>query len=406
MKLLIYARDWAPSVGGVQTIVKTLADGLASCSKEDCEETIEVTLLTQTPAGNMNDSQLPYRVIRNPGFVDFIREIRMADVIHLAGPTLLPLIVGYLLRKPTIVEHHGYQANCPNGLLLFEPDRSVCPGHFMAGRYGKCIDCNTRNLGKLGSVRNLLFTFPRRWLCERVARNVAVTNHVATRIALPHSLTIYHGTPDSGSRPPNGSPDSGNGLQIGYVGRLVQEKGLPVLIKAAKHLENSRVAFSLTFIGDGPQHAELKALSDKLSLNNMVIFTGDLRGADLDRALRAIQIVVMPSEWEETAGLAAIEQMMLGGAVIVADIGGLAEVVGGAGLKFRPGNSDELYSCLKIVAADRIKIEELGSMARGRALKEFSVKRFIMQHASMYRNFSKGTNARQLNRKEGRDASC
>ena len=137
MKLLIYARDWAPSVGGVQTIVKTLADGLASCSKEDYEETIEVTLLTQTPAGNMNDSQLPYRVIRNPGFVDFIREIRMADVIHLAGPTLLPLVVGYLLRKPTIVEHHGYQANCPNGLLLFEPDRTVCPGHFMAGRYGR-----------------------------------------------------------------------------------------------------------------------------------------------------------------------------------------------------------------------------------------------------------------------------
>jgi glycogen(starch) synthase len=106
--------------------------------------------------------------------------------------------------------------------------------------------------------------------------------------------------------------NSGRRLEIGYVGRLVQEKGLPVLLKAAKQLDNTGVDFHLTFVGDGPQQVELKAISDKLSLNEMVIFTGDLRGADLDKALRAIQIVVMPSEWEETAGLAAIEQMMSG----------------------------------------------------------------------------------------------
>ena len=406
MKLLIYARDWVPSVGGVQTIVKTLADGLAAWSRKKNEEVIEVTLLTQTPAGTTEDSQLPYRVLRNPSFMDFVREIRRTDVIHLAGTTLLPLIIGYLLRKPTIVEHHGYQSICPNGLLLFEPDHSVCPGHFMAGRYGKCIDCNTRNLGRLGSVRNLLFTFPRRWLCQRATKNVAVTNHVAMRIALPHTLTIYHGTPDSGARPPNGLPDSGNGLQIGYVGRLVQEKGLPVLLEAAQRLENNGVAFHLTFIGDGPERAKLKSLSGQLGLDGRVTFTGDLRGADLSEALGAIQVVIMPSEWEETAGLAAMEQMMSGGAVIAARIGGLAEVVGEAGLQFAPGSADGLYSCLKMVAEDRRKIEELGSMARARALEEFSVERFVLEHASIYENFSKGANAPQLNREECGHASC
>jgi glycosyltransferase involved in cell wall biosynthesis len=389
MRLLIYARDWAPSVGGVQTIVKTLADGLADWSSKHSEEAIEVTLLTQTPRGNMNDSQLPYRVLRNPGLMNFIREIRMADVIHLAGPALLPLIIGYLLRKPTVVEHHGYQSICPNGLLLFEPNRGVCPGHFIARRYGKCIECNTRNLGRLGSVRSFLLTFPRRWLCQRVARNVAVTNHVAMRIALPRTRTIYHGTPDSGARPPIGLPDSPNGLQIGYVGRLVQEKGLPVLLEAAKQLDKSGIAFHLTFLGDGPEYAKLGILSAQLGLDERVTFTGDLRGADLSEALRSIQIVIMPSEWEETAGLAAIEQMMSGGAVIAARIGGLAEVVGEAGLKFSPGSSDALYSCLKTVAKDRKKIAEIGCLGRGRALREFSVTNFIAQHLATYRKLRK-----------------
>ncbi len=389
MKLLIYARDWAPSVGGVQTITKTLADGLAEWSKRHNEESIQVTLLTQTPAGSMNDSQLPYRVVRKPGFMDIIREIRMADVIHLAGPTLLPLIIGYLFRKPTIVEHHGYQANCPNGLLLFEPNHSLCPGHFMAGNYRKCIECNARNLGWFGSIRSLFFTFVRRSLCYRVAGNIAITDHVAMRVKRPRTCTIYYGVPDGGKRPYHGSPDFVHGLEIGYVGRLVQEKGLPVLLRAAKRLDHVGVHFRLTFIGDGPQHAELKALSDELSLNGMVIFTGDLRGAELDRALSAIQVVVMPSEWEETAGLAAIEQMMSGGAVIAARIGGLAEVVGEAGLKFAPGNSDELYSCLKILADDRRKIRELGSLARARALQEFSTGHFTEQHIAMYRNIHK-----------------
>jgi glycosyltransferase involved in cell wall biosynthesis len=401
MKLLIYARDWAPSVGGVQTIVKTLADGLADWSGKHSEEAIEVTLLTQTPEGGMNDSQLSYRVVRHPGPTDFIREIRRADVVHLAGPTLVPLVIAYLLRKPTIVEHHVYQSICPNGLLLFEPDHSVCPGHFMAGRYGKCIECNTQNLGKLGSLRSLLLTFPRRWLCQRVTRNVAVTNHVAMRIALPHSLTIYHGTPDSGAPPPSSLPNNENELQIGYVGRLVQEKGLPLLLEAAKQLDRSGVAFHLTFVGDGPERAKLGSLSSQFGLDRRVTFTGDLRGANLSKVLGHIQIVIMPSECEETAGLSAIEQMMAGGTVIVSDIGGLSEVVGEAGLKFAPGNADALSACLRTVAEDQKKIGEIGSMARTRALKEFSAERFIMQHVSMYLTFLKRANAPELNDQSG-----
>ena len=385
MKLLIYTRHWAPSVGGVETITKTLAEGLVARLKVHTEEPIEVTLITKTPAGSLNDSELPYRVVRNPRLLQLIHEIRITDVVHLAGPTLLPLIINYLLRKPVVVEHHGYQVNCPNGLLLFQPDRSICPGHFMAGRYGKCIQCNQQDRGWFASVRGLLLTSVRRWLCQRVAGNISITNHVAKRIELPRTRTIYYGVYDRGERSSDQSSDVPRGLEIGYVGRLVQEKGLPVLLHAAKKLDKSAVAFHLTFVGDGPERSRLQDLAEQLGLNNRVTFKGDLRGENLLEVLGAIQVVIMPSEWEETAGLAAMEQMMAGGAVIVADIGGLSEVVGQAGLKFSTGNADELYSCLEMVAKDRSKIKQLGSLARARTLTEFSVDRFIAQHAALYR---------------------
>ena len=73
----------------------------------------------------------------------------------------------------------------------------------------------------------------------------------------------------------------------------------------------------------------------RLGLQDRVTFTGELRGPDFrKRLLRSVQVLVMPSRWEETAGLAAIEQMMRGGVVVAADVGGLSEVVGDAGLKF------------------------------------------------------------------------
>jgi glycosyltransferase involved in cell wall biosynthesis len=370
--------------------VKTLADGLADWSSKRHEAAIEVTVLTKTPAGSMNDSQLPYRVLRNPGFADFVREIRKADVIHLAGPTLLPLMVGYLLRKPTIVEHHGYQVSCPNGMLLLEPQRTQCPGHFMAKRYRKCLDCNSHNMGWWKSLKTLLLVFPRRWLCQRIAVNVTITDHVSFRLALPRSQTIYHGVEDVGPRPAESQTSAETPLRLAYLGRLVAEKGLPVLFRAVQHFEKDRLAFQLTVIGDGPERGGLEALANEMRISYCVTFVGEKQRQEVDEVLRNTDVVVMPSLCEETAGLAAIEQMMSGGAVIASDIAGLAEVVGEAGLKFAPGHSDELYSCLKVLAKDRKKIEQLGSIARARALKEFSVEHFVLQHVSVYRRLQRG----------------
>jgi glycosyltransferase involved in cell wall biosynthesis len=384
IKLLLYSHDWFPLVGGVQTVTLSLATGLAEWGYTHPGESFEVVFITQTPANGMDDSHYPFRVLRQPSQRELIHHIRSADVLHLAGPALLPLLLAPIVGTPAVVEHHGYQSVCPNGLLLYAPDHTICPGHFIAGRYGKCLQCNTRDMGWIASLRNLLSTFPRRWLCARTAGNIAVSNHVATRIALPRTRTIYHGIENATVAPQNPTPTRAIPLRIGYAGRLVQEKGLPTLLDAAKHLASVAIPFHLTFIGDGTQRAELEASVLRLGFQDRVTFTGELRGWDFTAALEQIQVLVMPSQWEETAGLAAIEQMMRGGVVVAADIGGLSEVVGDAGLTFPAKDSAALAERLQQICQNPALLTSLGAAARSRARQLFCLDSMIEQHVGLY----------------------
>ena len=81
-------------------------------------DSIKITLVTLTPADGMNDSLLPFHIVRRPSLWSFIHLIRSADLVHLAGPALLPLALGWLLKKRIVLEHHNYQSICPNGLLI------------------------------------------------------------------------------------------------------------------------------------------------------------------------------------------------------------------------------------------------------------------------------------------------
>jgi glycosyltransferase involved in cell wall biosynthesis len=333
----------------------------------------------------MDDAGLPFRVVRRPGFLQLLRLFRFADVIHLAGPALLPLGLAWMLRKPTVLEHHGYQSICPNGLLIFQPDHSICPGHFMARHYSKCVQCNAEKWGRIKSLQNLVLTFPRRWLCRRVACNVAVSDHVARRIALPRTRTIHHGIPDSGFYVQLDSRDSREPLRIGYVGRLVEEKGLQVLLEAVGRLNREGYSFQLDIVGDGPLRDELQIQTHRLQLESRVAFLGSLTGGDLHRARAAFSLLVMPSVLEETAGLVAIEQMIGGGVVLASDIGGLSEIVGDGGLKFVPGDSTDLYRQLRQVIETPALSERISAAARARAMQLFRCDSMIEAHAALYR---------------------
>jgi glycosyltransferase involved in cell wall biosynthesis len=387
MNLLIYSHYFAPSVGGVESIVQSQADGIAKLRTLDGDREFNVTVVTETPAGGCDDTKFPFRVVRHPGVIRLWQLVRDANVIHAAGPAFLPMFLAWLSRKRLVVEHHGYQATCPNGLFVHQPDRAICPGYFQAGRYGECFRCLRSEFSSGWTATKLLaFMFPRHWLARAATTNIAVTNHVDNRQKLPHTKVVYHGIEDPLPNPEQLIPSQKP--RIAYVGRLVPEKGILVLLEAAKILKAEGHDFEIRIIGDGSERPKLEDLIRREKLESFTSITGFLTGDAFTRALRDISVVVMPSTWEETAGLAAIEQMMRGRLVIAADIGGLTEILGDTGLKFAPGDPESLANCLRSVIENPALIGLYGEKARRRAFQLFQRSKMISEHAQIYRDAS------------------
>jgi glycosyltransferase involved in cell wall biosynthesis len=388
MKLLIYSHFFAPSIGGVELAVQSLAGGLSELHAPQGASEFEVTLVTQTAAAGFDDSALPFRVVRRPNLFQLWRIVRESDVLHIAGPALPPLALGLLARRPVVIEHHGYQAICPNGLLVHQPDRSICPGHFQAGRYLECFQCRKNEISGVGSLLSLLLMFPRLALSRKAAVNLAISHHVLERHALPRSAVVYYGIEDplgGGAISPSVIAASGI-FCFAYVGRFFPEKGIAILLQAAAILRKEGRDFEVRLIGDGPQRPKLEETITQNDLGSRVHITGYLSGADLTQALRDVSVVVMPSVCEETAGLAAIEQMMRGKLVIASRIGGLAEVVDDAGLTFPAENASALADCMRKAMQDASIVDSVGRKARDRARLLFLRSRMIDEHARVYRD--------------------
>lgn len=386
---MIYTHAWAPMVGGVQTVTRDLANGLIEWHRAHPEEAIDVTLVTQTAAGNMDDSEVPFRVVRQPSNRKLISLIHRADILHIANPALIPLTLGWMFRKPVVVEHDGYQAACPNGLLLFQPDRRVCPGYYLAGCYAKCVQCNSVEMGWFKSLLSLLFTFPRRWLTRRVAVNITPTKHIGRRVALPRTRVIPHGVPRYVTFESGGSFSEDAGIPtFAYVGRLVSEKGVPVLLGACSILAAQGFSFRLKIVGDGDQKKHLEQSSAELGLGSHVAFLGAIPVNEIPQLLHDAIAVIMPSIWEDVAPLVAYEQLMHGHLVIASDIGGLGEIVGDVGLKFPPGDAHALAACMRRVIEEPSLAKDLRSRARQRAQEDFTLESMVANHLSVFKELA------------------
>ena len=385
IKLLIYAHFFAPSIGGVETSVFNLAQGLAALVGPARVVQFEITVVTQTPARGFDDRQLAFPVIRQPSAVSLFKLISQCDVMHLAGPSLVPQLLGFLTSKPTVLEHHGYQAICPNGHLLHEPERSICPGHFLGGRPLECLKCQMVELPFWKSLVHMFLMVPRYLLARSSSVNIAISNHVLRRHDLPNSKTIYYGIEECSASVGRVAQLDSSEMCFAYVGRLSPEKGVPILLKAISLLNEEGLHFKVKLVGDGPQRAEIREIIESERIADRVSLTGFLEGNELSQAMDDVSAVVMPSVCEETAGLAAIEQMMRGRLVIASDIGGLAEVVSNAGLLTPAGDAEALAARMKQVIQDPGLIDTIGKTSRSRAQALFLKSRMVNEHAEVYR---------------------
>ena len=113
--------------------------------------------------------------------------------------------------------------------------------------------------------------------------------------------------------------------RIGTLGRLHQEKGFDLLIEAAAKLRDRGRAFRLTIAGEGPAEADLKALTDRLALNDHVAFPGWV--SPPERLLAGLDLFVCSSR-TESFGLVVIEAMAAGAPVVATNIEGPRVLLG------------------------------------------------------------------------------
>lgn len=390
MKILICSAVWAPSIGGVQSVTSTLARGLAREWSEDDDDPIEVTVATGSSDADAPDSDDSFRLVRDAGIAGLIRLIWRSDIVLLSGPALLPLILTWILRKKAVIQHHGYQAVCPDGSLVHFVEQRVCKESFAAGGARQCLNCRTANLGRLRGIVDIGLAYPRLWLCRQVAANVTVSNHLSRRLALPRSKTIYNAPAENSALPfpmygtADTTPPISDAPMIAFVGRLTLEKGVSILLQAASSLAAEDAEFRLRIIGDGPERARLAILAWALGLRDRVEFTGWLQGHALENAIAGAFAIVVPSLAEETGGLVAAEQMMRGRVIVASDIGGLGEIVGNAGLKFPPGDVPALEACLRRVLSEPELRMMLGRAARTRALEHFTQEQMLEDWKQIY----------------------
>ena len=145
----------------------------------------------------------------------------------------------------------------------------------------------------------------------------------------------------------------GQSFVLGYVGRLVEEKGLRLLFKTIEKLPGE---WELHVVGNGPLRPELEEIAVTGGFRERVRFMDFIPRDDLPSALRGFDLFVLPSisigAWKEQFGRVLIEAMACGVPVIGSSCGAIPEVIGDAGLIFKEGDSNDLNARIMELMSD------------------------------------------------------
>jgi len=311
MKILMSSHFFHPSVGGIEEVSRVLALELVRSGQE-------VRIITSTRENG--DVQFPFEVIRAPGARELIRQVRWCDVYfhnNISLRTAWPLL---FVRRPWVVAHHTW-------IMRHTYDRE----------------------GWRDKIKHHVI---------RMARNIAISEPVARHVVRAPSVVIGNPYRDDLFRE---LPGVDRNLDLVFLGRLVVDKGVDLLLAAMALMKTKGAIPNLTIIGDGPEREALERQAEALGITSQVTFAGTVTGEDLVLLLNRHKLVVIPSRWQEPFGLAALEAVACGCVAVVADCGGLPDAIGPCGVLFK---HEDIHSLAE-------RLEEL--MLKGGRIQKFRV---------------------------------
>ncbi len=163
---------------------------------------------------------------------------------------------------------------------------------------------------------------------------------------------------------------------LGYLGRLVEEKGLQTLLRALADLQD--LDWRLVLVGSGAYETELRALAIALGLGERLIWVGFVPHVEAPKYLASFDITLLPSEtrpnWKEQFGRVLIESMACGTPVLGSDSGEIPHLIHqtGGGMVFAEGDKTALAQRLADLMTNLPLRQSLGAQGRDYVARHYA----------------------------------
>ena len=229
------------------------------------------------------------------------------------------------------------------------------------------------------------FRFVERTLTRRASRVIAITRALrrfcVEQVGLPEAKVdvVHYGLDEIPAwTDGDGAPPDGRFVLV--VGRLVEQKGVDVAIRALAELQDD---VRLAVLGEGPERLRLEQLARELGVADRLLLPG--RVGDVAAWLRAAELVLHPVRWEGF-GLAVLEAMLAGRPVVASAVSAVPELVldGETGILVRPDDAIALAAAVAGLLANPEVAASMGAAGRRRAEREFSVARMAAATLRVY----------------------
>lgn len=229
------------------------------------------------------------------------------------------------------------------------------------------------------------FRYAERALTARASRVIAISEALrrfcVEQVGLPAAkvAVVPYGLDDLPRAWAENPPfDLGEPLLLA-VCRLEEQKGLDTALRALVGVPDA----TLLVLGEGPQRPALQRLASSLGIRDRVLLPG--RVGDVASLYRQADLLVHPARWEGF-GLAMLEAMLAGKAVVAARAGSAPELVedGRTGVLVPVDDAEGMTVAVNELLADPARAAELGRAGLERAWRQFSVARMAERTIAVY----------------------
>ncbi len=174
---------------------------------------------------------------------------------------------------------------------------------------------------------------------------------------------------------------------VGFMGRLVEEKGVLDLIRAAARVKG-RENLLLLLIGSGPLGRKIIDLAAREELGHTLKLIDHVPSMEVPLYMNCFDCLVLPSRtrpnWKEQFGRVLIEAMACEIPVIGSSSGEIPRVISDAGMVFEEGDINELANRIELLLRDKELRASLGKKGRERVLASYTQKKIARDTYGVY----------------------